>query len=60
VEDKPRQGLVVDGIMQATGTTLLLVGYLNTKEELVRDDRALRLRPMKLGTGYELGLGAAF
>ena len=53
-------GLIVDGILQATGATLLLLGYLNTKPELVRDERALRILPMRIGSGYGAGLGAAF
>jgi hypothetical protein len=53
-------GLIVDGILQATGATLLLLGYLNTKPALVRDERALRIRPMRIGNGYGAGLGAMF
>jgi hypothetical protein len=53
-------GLILDGIIQVTGGTLLLVGYLNTKQELVRDEAALRIRPVQVGSGYGLGLGSAF
>jgi len=53
-------GLIFDGIIQATGATLLLVGYLNPKQELVRDERALRIVPARVGSGYGVGLSAAF
>ena len=53
-------GLIVSGIMQATGGTLLLLGYLNPKPTLVRDDAVLRIRPMNVGSGYGLGLQSAF
>ena len=52
-------GLIVSGVLQATGGTLLLLGYLNPKPTLVRDDAALKLRPMTIGTGYGLGLQSA-
>jgi hypothetical protein len=53
-------GLILSGIMQTLGATFLLIGYSATKPELVRDDRALRVHPMPVGSGYGLGLGAAF
>jgi hypothetical protein len=53
-------GLIVSGVVQAAGATLLLTGYLNPKETLVRDEAALRVRPMTIGTGYGLGLEEAF
>lgn len=53
-------GLIFDGIMQVTGATLLLAGYLNTKTELVRDERALRILPTQVGTGYGMGLRGGF
>jgi hypothetical protein len=51
-------GLIFDGVIQVTGGTLLLVGYLNTKQELVRDEAALRIRPVQVGSGYGLRAGA--
>jgi len=53
-------GLIVSGILQAAGGTLLLVGILNPKSTLVRDDAALHIRPMNVGSGYGLGLQSAF
>ena len=53
-------GLVLDGVVQATGATLLLAGYLNTKPELVRDERAVRILPTRIGSGYGLGLTSGF
>ena len=53
-------GLIVSGVVQAAGATLLLVGVLNTKPGLVRDDTALHVRPMTVGSGYGLGLQSAF
>jgi hypothetical protein len=52
--------LITDGILQAAGGTLLLVGYTVTKPELVRDDAAVRFAPMRIGTGYGAGLLGAF
>jgi len=48
-------GLIFDGIVQATGATLLIVGVLDTKPGLARDESALRVVPMRLGSG---GVGA--
>ena len=53
-------GLVVSGVVQAAGATLLLVGVLNPKPTLVHDDTSLRVRPMTIGSGYGLGLQAGF
>ena len=53
-------GLVISGVLQATGGTLFLLGILNTKPTLVRDDAALHIRPMNVGSGYGLGLQSAF
>lgn len=49
-------GLIFDGIVQATGGTLLLTGYVATKPGLVRNDAALRVLPMQMGAG--MGVGA--
>lgn len=53
-------GLVIDGVVQTTGATLFLVGFLATKPDLVRDDRALRIAPTRIGSGYGLGLTSGF
>jgi hypothetical protein len=53
-------GLIVDGVLQATGATLLLVGALNTKPQLVRDEARVNIRPMTIGSGYGLGAIATF
>lgn len=53
-------GLVMDGIMQAVGGTLLLSGYLATKKHVVRDDVSVNVRPMRVGTGNGLGLTGTF
>ena len=49
-------GLVIDGALQAAGVALLLVGYLDPKHALVRDEPALRVLPMRIGTGHGVGL----
>lgn len=51
--------LITDGIMQTLGGTFLLIGYTATKQELVKDE-ALRVMPMRVGTGYGAGVGGAF
>jgi hypothetical protein len=53
-------GLIMDGVIQAAGATLLLVGYLAPKSELVRDEQAVRLSPTRVGSGYGLGLSGTF
>jgi hypothetical protein len=53
-------GLVADGVMQATGATLLIVGLAATKSVLVRDDQAIRIAPMRIGTGYGTGIVGTF
>jgi hypothetical protein len=53
-------GLIISGVVQAAGGTLLLIGVLNPKPTLVRDDSALRVRPMTIGSGYGVGLESAF
>ena len=53
-------GLIVSGVVQAAGATLLLVGILNTKPGLVHDEASLRVRPMTIGSGYGLGLSSGF
>jgi hypothetical protein len=53
-------GLIFDGIVQATGATLLLVGVLDTKPGLARDESALRVVPMRLGSGVGAGVVGGF
>lgn len=53
-------GLIFDGIVQATGATLLLVGELATRPGLARDESALRVVPMRLGTGAGAGVVGTF
>jgi hypothetical protein len=53
-------GLIMDGVLQTGGGTLLLVGYLSTKQELVRDDVVLRIRPMRVGSGHGVGVSGSF
>jgi hypothetical protein len=53
-------GLIADGVLQATGATLLIVGLTATKSELVRDDQSIRISPMRVGTGYGTGIVGTF
>jgi hypothetical protein len=53
-------GLIVDGVLQAAGVTLLALGYLNPRHELVRDQPALRIFPARVGTGEGIGLRLTF
>jgi hypothetical protein len=53
-------GLIADGVMQAAGGTLLLVGYLSPKKHVVRDGVSWNVRPMRIGTGQGLGLTGTF
>jgi hypothetical protein len=53
-------GLIADGVMQATGATLLIVGLTATKSELVRDDQAVHFAPMQVGHGYGAGVFGRF
>jgi hypothetical protein len=52
--------LIFDGVMQATGGTLLLIGYTSPKTLLVRDGATLRLRPMHVGSGHGFGIDGSF
>jgi hypothetical protein len=53
-------GLIADGVMQAAGATLLVVGVAAGRPTLVRDDEALHVTPMRIGTGYGAGVTGAF
>jgi hypothetical protein len=48
---------MMDGILQATGATLLIVGVSTTRRRYVRDDVvSLLVTPMPVGSGYGLGV----
>jgi hypothetical protein len=52
---------IFDGILQASGVTLLMVGYMVPKKVMVRDDQqAVRITPMRVGSGYGAGVIGAF
>ena len=53
-------GLIADGVAQAAGGTLLFVGYVATKPGLVRNDEAVRVLPMRVGTGMGAGVIGRF
>lgn len=53
-------GLIMDGIMQSGGGTLLMVGYLAPKKGLVREDATLRIVPMRVGSGQGVGIRGSF
>jgi hypothetical protein len=53
-------GLIMDGVMQTAGGTLLLIGYVNQKKHVVRDTATLRISPMQIGTGRGLGVVGTF
>jgi len=53
-------GLIADGILQATGATLLAVGVAASRPALVRDDEAVHVTPMRVGTGYGAGVAGSF
>jgi hypothetical protein len=53
-------GLIMDGVIQAGGGTLLLIGYANPKTHVIRDDAKLQIRPMRLGSGHGLGMAGSF
>lgn len=53
-------GLIADGVLQATGATLLIIGLAATKSELVRDNQSIRVAPMRVGTGYGAGVLGRF
>jgi hypothetical protein len=53
-------GLIFDGVVQATGGTLLLAGYVATKPGLVRNDEALHVVPMRIGGGMGAGVVGGF
>ena len=52
--------LTLDGLMQATGSVLLIVGLTSKKEVLVREDLALTVRPIRIGRGHGLGISGTF
>jgi hypothetical protein len=53
--------LVFDGITQAAGATMLLIGLFVPSKRLVSDYDALRVVPVRLGRkGHGVGLVGAF
>ena len=53
-------GLIADGVIQAAGATLLIVGVAAERPVLVRDDQALHVTPMRVGNGYGAGVVGSF
>jgi hypothetical protein len=53
-------GLLVDGIVQAGGTTMLILGYTLEKKTLVRSDMSWTVRPRSIGSGYGLAAAGVF
>jgi len=52
--------LAFDGIIQAAGGTLLVVGYLVTKTKMVRDAPAVSFTLRPMGAGYGLSAFGSF
>lgn len=53
--------LAIDGIAQAAGATMLIVGITSPKTVLVRNDLGeVRVMPMRIGSGTGFGLGGTF
>lgn len=59
-DDLVMSGLIVDGIVQATGGLLLLLGATLTKKQLVRSDYAWQVVPLRVAGAYGLGLSGGF
>jgi hypothetical protein len=55
-----RTFLVLDAIMQTTGTAFLIWGIADQKDVLVRDDVVFSVAPTKIGSGYGVGLFGSF
>lgn len=53
-------GLIIDGMLQAAGATLVFIGHAAPKQVLVRGQISLRLTPLRVGPGYGLGVMGAF
>ncbi len=53
-------GLITDGLLQGAGGILLLIGYVATKQQLVRSDFTWHVAPSRLASGYGLVAGWAF
>jgi hypothetical protein len=48
--------LIVDGILQSVGGMFLAIGYLVTKQYVVKDELAFIILPSRVGSGYGLTL----
>jgi hypothetical protein len=53
-------GLIMGGVAQATGGSLLLAGHLATKQKLVPDVAVTWVGPLRVGTGGGVGLAGHF
>lgn len=53
-------GLIMDGMVQAAGGTLLLIGYTNPKTHVIRDGAKVNVQPMSVGSGHGLGVTGSF
>ncbi len=60
LEDAVVAPLIMDGIAQTAGGTLLLVGYLATKMYAVRDGVSSVVVPSRVGSGYGLTWAGEF
>jgi hypothetical protein len=52
--------LAIDGIVQVVGFTLMIVGTMDRKKELVRIDMPVSVLPIWVGSGYGVALGSSF
>jgi hypothetical protein len=52
--------LVLDGLAQTAGGTLLVIGSTSPKRLWVRQDVAVSVGPMRVGSGYGLGAVGSF
>jgi hypothetical protein len=50
----------LDGLVQAAGGMMLIMGHTSPKTLLVRNDAKLRLRPMHVGSGHGFGIDGSF
>ena len=55
-EDALLAVFIMDGLVQAIGGTFLMLGYLVTKEYVVRNDLGYVVTPSRIGSGYGLSL----
>jgi len=54
-------GLIMDGLAQAGGATMLIIGYTTTKTKLVRNDVArVQIGPRRIASGYGVAVSGDF